>query len=987
MHPATHSARRRQTFASERGNAQAVATTLVVAQPNTAPLRWVSSADRFRSMRMPGAAAPRKRKHTMSDDPETLQRQITELQRQLAALQASTGPSVAGPVSAEHDVNIATNQWITVLGSLIYQAPPDARQREQLGRYLQRLAAKWQLLQLRGLDEQLDKGRGMALSHVYEVMATSNRVEYARGPAGVIRQFFTDDLLTTLRNEYNPDFVLPTDALYKASSHFTDGSEDEDFEVVLTQALLVSQAVFENQCVVLLGDPGSGKSTFMRHLAWALARHSLDQPEQAPTLFGWPTEERVLPLLLPLRKLSGKIATDGARPAVVSAALSAELASEYDVRDAATLIEQALNSQATLLLLDGLDEVPLVATTQSASRAATVQAVRAFAQLYPEVRIVLTCRTRAFDESLQAELGWHVETLAPFTLGQVRHFAAAWYAELAHCGQLDQAQSTQLEQRLVETIVASPKLQDMAGTPLLLTMMALILYNKGELPRDRPELYKRLNELLLGQWDKVREGQSLAEAIGMPDWTSERIMPLLDRLSYEAHADVTSTDGRGRLDRGKLFLALRDFFKQAKAEHPGDAADRCLDYIEHRSGLLAPDGPDSYVFVHLTLQEHCAGRHLALSRNAAERIMEHRADDRWREPILLGLGAVQPSNPWLIESVLRRLIGGTGKEAARWQRDLIFATEIGQDRDWKVLAEQGVDVPGLQAELRAGLVALLNDDSQPLPVAERVRAGFLLGNLGDPRFPITLEDWRRELAKVRAGNTSGYFCRVEAGTYIIGSADGDPDARDEEKPQHTVTFDAPFWIARYPMTNVQWQEWVMQTNGKASYYASDTDLNHPNQPVVGIDWDMGNTFCAWLSQGTREEVHLPTEQEWEAAARGMHARRYSWGDEWQDDRAATAEDQDRRGWQWSVPVGCYPAGAAPCGALDMAGNVWEWTTTTWRSYPGAKEPFTDDELCVLRGGVYNRKRTNVRCGARYWSDPLDYDGYNGFRIVVAARSH
>ena len=70
----------------------------------------------------------------MSDDPETLQRQIAELQRQLAALQASTGPSVAGPVSAEHDVNIATNQWITVLGSLIYQAPPDARQREQLGR-------------------------------------------------------------------------------------------------------------------------------------------------------------------------------------------------------------------------------------------------------------------------------------------------------------------------------------------------------------------------------------------------------------------------------------------------------------------------------------------------------------------------------------------------------------------------------------------------------------------------------------------------------------------------------------------------------------------------------------------------------------------------------------------------------------------------------------------------------------------------------------
>src|SRR6266545_2083716 len=118
----------------------------------------------------------------------------------------------------------------------------------------------------------------------------------------------------------------------------------------------------------------------------------------------------------------------------------------------------------------------------------------------------------------------------------------------------------------------------------------------------------------------------------------------------------------------------------------------------------APDGPDSYVFAHLTLQEHCAGRHILLSRDATALVMRRRADDRWREPILLGLGVVQQANPWLIESVLRKLIDreedGHLKPIERWQRDLILAAEIGQDRDWAYLRDLRVDVGPLQLDLR-----------------------------------------------------------------------------------------------------------------------------------------------------------------------------------------------------------------------------------------------------------------------------------------------
>ena len=149
---------------------------------------------------------------------------------------------------------------------------------------------------------------------------------------------------------------------------------------------------------------------------------------------------------------------------------------------------------------------------------------------------------------------------------------------------------------------------------------------------------------------------------------------------------------------------------------------------------------------------------------------------------------------------------------------------------------------------------------------------------------------------------------------------------------------------------------------------------------------MANAFCVWLSEQLRVTVRLPTEQEWEAAARGGNAWRYPWGGDWHNDHAASEEDRETRGGSWSVPVGCYPAGAAPCGVLDMAGNVWEWTASVWQSYPGAEKVFTDDDRRVLRGGSFNDDRTNVRCGARLRlrPDPVaDVLVRGGVRVCVS----
>ncbi len=664
---------------------------------------------------------------------------------------------------------------------------------------------------------------------------------------------------------------------------------------------------------------------------------------------------------------------------------------EYAAGDLTDQLSKMLHRGVALLLFDGLDEVPTAPEPgQRADRAGTLHAVQAFAHHNRQARLVLTCRTHAFV-ALQATLpgDWHVSTLAPFTLGQIRHFVEVWYDELAVHTPIDATTISGLKQMLSADIQRRERVRDMAQTPLLLTMMALVLYNKGELPRDRPKLYEAILELLLGQWDRVREGQTLTDVVGWRDWTSERIRPVLDRLSYEAHRDATSADGRGRLSKMAVEWALRQHLAAAEMSEDAaaSAATRVAHYMEQRSGLLQP-AADDYEFAHLTLQEYCAGRHLVRQSKAMALILEHRDDDRWREPILLGLGTIQEGNPWLIESVLRRLIRHDAQdEIARWYRDLILAAEIGSDRDWAYLQEQGLDVPAIQHDLRIGLTTLLNDATQPLPVNERVRAGFLLGDLGDPRFPVTLAEWQQEAAKALAGDTSGYFCKVAPGSYTIGSSAADPDARDAEQPQHTVTFNAPFWIARLPITNAQWQAWVSQ-GGKPSYYADRSNRNYPNQPVVGVKWYWCRDFCRWLSTATGLTLRLPNEAEWEAAARGSVGRRYPWGDDWRDDQAATADDREIRGTRRSTPVGCYPQGAAPSGALDMAGNVWEWTHTPWTEShlpPRSQELADDAKRFTRKGGGYDSNRTLVRCGARNWVLPTYRIDNIGLRVLLSPR--
>jgi formylglycine-generating enzyme required for sulfatase activity len=186
--------------------------------------------------------------------------------------------------------------------------------------------------------------------------------------------------------------------------------------------------------------------------------------------------------------------------------------------------------------------------------------------------------------------------------------------------------------------------------------------------------------------------------------------------------------------------------------------------------------------------------------------------------------------------------------------------------------------------------------------------------------------------------------------------------------------------------------WRERYNRTQSWYWDDEEWNGDEQPVNGISWYEAMAYTAWLSARTGEEYRLPTEPEWEKAACGTGSRIYPWGDEAPDEERANFGTSYSDGGR-TVSVGSYPAGASPYGALDMAGNVGEWTGSEYQDYPydaadGREEVNEGVSRVSIRGGGYVSSKTDVRCAARFRSIP-DYlfSDLNvfGFRVLFSPR--
>jgi serine/threonine-protein kinase len=238
---------------------------------------------------------------------------------------------------------------------------------------------------------------------------------------------------------------------------------------------------------------------------------------------------------------------------------------------------------------------------------------------------------------------------------------------------------------------------------------------------------------------------------------------------------------------------------------------------------------------------------------------------------------------------------------------------------------------------------------------------------------------------------------VPAGEFLMGSTADDENAPDREKPQHKVTLDA-FWIDKYEVTNAQYAAFLNaegnQEEGGVTWLGAgsdhvriherggvwEADSGYADHPVVMISWYGARAYAAWV--GGR----LPTEAEWEKAARGTEGQRYPWGNESPADDLCNF-DSNVGG---PTPVGTYsPQGDSPYGCADMAGNVWEWVEDWYDADYYTVSPDSNPEgpaggdARVLRGGSFVSPPSSVRCAYRFGYFPYRRNNYVGFRVVVS----
>jgi formylglycine-generating enzyme required for sulfatase activity len=251
------------------------------------------------------------------------------------------------------------------------------------------------------------------------------------------------------------------------------------------------------------------------------------------------------------------------------------------------------------------------------------------------------------------------------------------------------------------------------------------------------------------------------------------------------------------------------------------------------------------------------------------------------------------------------------------------------------------------------------------------------------------------------------FVEVPAGPFLMGSSD-DPNARDDEKPQHCLELPT-YWIGKTPVTNAQFRPFVESDGYRNQYYWLDDGWrwreqknrtqppcwnqkrwNGADYPVVDVTWYESMAYCRWLSVQTRNEIRLPTEAEWEKAARGSDGLIWPWGNRWEVGRCNSSEDRKR----CTTPVNYYLNGASPYGALDIAGNVWEWTCSKGDDYPynpnDGREDLRDPakKFFILRSGSWADDRTLVRCTTRSRDLPNTVDNLKsyGIRVLISSLS-
>jgi predicted NACHT family NTPase len=416
-------------------------------------------------------------------------------------------------------------------------------------------------------------------------------------------------------------------------------------------------ALRDHTRLVVLGDPGCGKTTLLKYLALTFARTQRDEGDLVTQRLE--LDEKRLPILLPLRDFAKHLQKNHPDPSTDGPKLLLNFLNTYfenqEIKLPDRFFADRLQQGGCLVLLDGVDEVADLPTRYRIARM-----VEKFTIAYPQNRYVVTSRIVGYTDAARLGEQYEVTTVRDFTWDDVVRFVTYWNRsiEIALADgrtAYAQQQARQQTEILLKAIEGNERVRELAVNPLMLTVIALVQRYRAQLPERRAELYEEAVEVLLSHWD-VAKGLSASMTVAGRELDAGDRRSLLEPIALwmmEQHAREIEADELRR-QLGQRFTEMMNDPQQARK-----VVDAFLLLINERSGLLAERGQGVYAFSHLTFQEHLAARAVSDKADYIQYTLKRMSDSWWREVVLLEAGYLsmqgkQRTRPigrlWLLKS-------------------------------------------------------------------------------------------------------------------------------------------------------------------------------------------------------------------------------------------------------------------------------------------------------------------------------------------------
>ena len=658
---------------------------------------------------------------------------------------------------------------------------------------------------------------------------------------------------------FSVDWSEPEKTLAKGKTDPLASSPDEIAPARRPATDLITHKKYRH--FILVGAPGSGKSTFVHF-------HTLNELDK---------KDPRLPLPLQVKDFGDWLQERS--PPEDQASTLINWAEDSLKKMGLVDLKRRLGKGRLLWFLDGLDEI---FDKKVRERAAKIIGDW-FTGEGNKDRLILTSRPHAIQQpGIKKALGLSgtVAFIQPLDREAQKLFLTKWNTALY--GGDNEETIQQLGEDLWTALDGHSELSELKSSPLLLSMIATVYHLGKRLPDRRSDLYEQAVWVLLQR----RFGPSAGGSDLLVREMRQGLMAVARGMTEKGQIrEIGELEFIGLLRKGVYKEEQLTTLQQAELE--GRAAE-----LGSHSGLLNVEGaPPRYRFIHLCFQEFLTARSYAQERNAFASLHPHLEDGAWDEVILLTAGYLFENGPaYLGADFITALLEESKSVGSGW-RSLTLAL--------RAVAESP---PGeLAQEITSGLKDLslkkLGDPDEGGNENDRCNAALALGRFGDSRLGMMKKD---------------RWVPIKKGKFRMGSG------QDHKGPEHWVRISNDFLLGKFPVTNQEFNEFIQDEGYREEKWWSTagwkwrkkelTDahprpdewqnerFNAPNQPVVGISWHEAEAYCLWLTQKMKDKppewwkpdwnVRLPTEAEWEYAARGEKGRRYPWGPEKPDETRA-----------------------------------------------------------------------------------------------------